>query len=106
MFLTASTVKGGTISYIVPMVSHVDHTEHDVHVIITEQGVAGLGGLPPRRRAQQVSNRCAHPGYRPALQDYLDRTTATGPGKHTPHLPGEALSWHVRYLHEGTMRPG
>ena len=106
MVLTASTVKGGTIAYIVPMVSHVDHTEHDVHVVITEQGVAGLHGLPPRRRAQQVINRCAHPGYRPALQDYLDRTTATGPGKHTPHLPGEALSWHVRYLHEGTMRAG
>jgi len=45
------------------------------------------------------------PDYRPALQDYLDRTTATGPGKHTPHLLGEALSWHVRYLHEGTMGP-
>ena len=41
----------------------------------------------------------------PALQDYLDRASATGPGKHTPHLLGEALSWHVRYLQEGTMRP-
>jgi menaquinone-dependent protoporphyrinogen IX oxidase len=106
MFLTPSTVKGGAISCIVPMVSQVDHTEHDVHVNITEQGVAGLRGLPPRRRAQQVINRCAHPDYRPALQDYLDRTTATGPGKHTPHLLGEALSWHVRCLHEGTMGLG
>jgi succinyl-CoA:acetate CoA-transferase len=106
MFLTPSTVKDGTISCIVPMVSHVDHTEHDVHVIVTEQGVADLRGLPPRRRAQQIISQCVHPDYRPALQDYLDRATATGPGKHTPHLLGEALSWHVRYLHEGTMRPG
>jgi succinyl-CoA:acetate CoA-transferase len=104
MFLTPSTAKGGAISCIVPMVSHVDHTEHDVHVIVTEQGLADLRGLPPRRRAQQIIDHCAHPGYRPALQDYLDRATATGPGKHTPHLLGEALSWHVRYLHEGTMR--
>jgi succinyl-CoA:acetate CoA-transferase len=104
MFLTPSTAKDGAISCIVPMASHVDHTEHDVHVIITEQGVADLRGLPPRRRAQQIIDHCAHPDYRPALQDYLDRATATGPGRHTPHLLDEALSWHVRYLHEGTMR--
>ncbi len=106
MFLTPSTAKNGSISCIVPMVSHVDHTEHDVHVIITEQGIADLRGSPPRRRAQQIIDHCAHPGYRPALQDYLDRATATGPGRHTPHLLGEALSWHARYLEEGTMRPG
>jgi succinyl-CoA:acetate CoA-transferase len=105
MFLSPSTAKNGSISCIVPMASHVDHTEHDVHVIITEQGIADLRGLPPRRRAQQIIDHCAHPGYRPALQDYLDRATATGPGKHTPHLLDEALSWHVRYLRDGTMQP-
>jgi succinyl-CoA:acetate CoA-transferase len=105
MFLSPSTAKNASISCIVPMVSHVDHTEHDVHVIITEQGIADLRGLPPRRRAQQIIDHCAHPGYRPALQDYLDRATATGPGKHTPHLLNEALSWHVRYLRDGSMRP-
>ena len=105
MFLSPSTARNGAISCMVPMVSHVDHTEHDVHVIITEQGVADLRGLPPRRRAQQIIDHCAHPSYRPALQDYLDRATATGPGRHTPHLLGEAFSWHVRYLREGTMRP-
>jgi succinyl-CoA:acetate CoA-transferase len=105
MFATPSTASNGTISCIVPMVSHVDHTEHDVHVIVTEQGLADLRGLPPRRRAQQIIDHCAHPGYRPALQDYLDRATATGPAKHTPHLLPEALSWHVRYLEKGTMRP-
>jgi succinyl-CoA:acetate CoA-transferase len=105
MFLTPSTVKDGTISCLVPMVSHVDHTEHDVHVIVTEQGLADLRGLPPRRRARRIIDQCAHPDYRPALHDYLDRATATGPGRHTPHLLGEALSWHVRYLEQGTMQP-
>jgi succinyl-CoA:acetate CoA-transferase len=104
MFLTPSMAKGGAISCIVPMVSHVDHTEHDVHVIITEQGVADLRALAPRRRAQQIIDHCAHPDYRPALQDYLDRATATSLGKHTPHVLGEALSWHERYLRHGTMR--
>jgi succinyl-CoA:acetate CoA-transferase len=105
MFLTPSMAKYGAISCIVPMVSHVDHTEHDVHVIVTEQGLADLRGLPPRRRAQQIIDHCAHPDYRPALQDYLDRATASSAGKHTPHLLDEALSWHVRYLQQGTMRP-
>ena len=104
MFMTPSTAKNGAISCLVPMVSHVDHTEHDVQVIITEQGVADLRGLPPRRRARQIIEHCAHPDYRPALLDYLDRATATGPGRHTPHLLEEAFSWHGRYLGEGTMQ--
>jgi succinyl-CoA:acetate CoA-transferase len=106
MFLTPSTAKGGAISCIVPMVSHVDHTEHDVHVIVSEQGVADLRGLAPRRRAQRIIDHCAHPDYRPALQDYYDRAMASRSGKHTPHLLAEALSWHVRYLDNGTMQPG
>ncbi len=104
MFLTPSTAKGGAISSIVPMVSHVDHTEHDVHVIITEQGVADLRGLAPRRRAQKIIDQCAHPDYRPMLQDYLDRASASASGKHTPHLLDESLSWHARFLRDGTMR--
>ena len=104
IFVTPSTAKDGLISCIVPMASHVDHTEHDVHVIVTEQGFADLRGLPPRRRAQEIIDHCAHPDYRPALQDYLDRAMATTRGQHTPHLLDEALSWHVRYLRDGTMK--
>jgi len=104
MFMSPSTAKGGRISCIVPMASHVDHTEHDTHVVVTEQGLADLRGLPPRRRAQVIIDRCAHPDYRAELQDYLDRATATSVGKHTPHMLGEALSWHARYLKDGTMQ--
>ena len=103
-FVAPSMAKAGAISRIVPMVSHVDHTEHDVHVIVTEQGLADLRGLPPRKRARQVIDRCVHPDYRAALEDYFDRALATAPGKHTPHILSEALSWHDRYLREGTMR--
>lgn len=87
------------------MVSHVDHTEHEVHVIITEQGVADVRGLGPRRRAQKIIVNCAHPDYRPMLQDYVDRASASALGTHTPHPLDEALSWHARYPREGTMRP-
>jgi succinyl-CoA:acetate CoA-transferase len=109
MFLTASTAKGGAISCIVPMVSHVDHTEHDVQVIVTEQGLADLRGLSPRQRARVVIERCAHPDYRPALRDYVARAESAGrsgkAGLHTPHLLDEALSWHSRYEREGRMLP-
>jgi acyl-CoA hydrolase len=77
LFVTPSQARGGAISCLVPMVSHVDHTEHDVHV---------------------------HPDFRPALEDYFDRADTASSGKHTPHLLDEALSWHRRYLDQGTMR--
>lgn len=103
IFMTPSTAKGGTISCIVPMVSHVDHTEHDTQVIVTEQGLADLRGLSPTQRARVLIEKCAHPDYRPALQDYFERALRDAPGKHTPHLLDEALSWHTRYLKTGHM---
>ncbi len=104
VFMAASTAHDGAISRIVPMVSHVDHTEHDVHVVVTEQGLADLRGLAPTKRARHIIEHCAHPDYRDALRDYFDRALAQAPGKHTPHLLEEALSWHVASLREGTMR--
>jgi succinyl-CoA:acetate CoA-transferase len=104
-FLTPSTAKNGAISCIVPMVSHVDHTEHDVAVVVTEQGLADLRGLSPRQRAKVIIERCAHPTYRPMLQDYFERALHDSRGKHTPHLLNEALSWHQRFLDTGDMRP-
>ena len=103
-FVTPSVAKGGAVSCIVPMVSHVDHTEHDTQIIVTEQGLADLRGLSPRKRAQLIIDRCAHPEWRPLLQDYFDRAQRQG-ARHTPHLLGEALSWHQRCLETGSMRP-
>ena len=104
IFMTPSTAKDGKISCIVPMASHVDHTEHDVQVIVTEQGLADLRGLSPRQRAQVVIENCAHPDFRPALHDYFGRAMEGGGGRHTPHLLQEALSWHLRYQQTGSMR--
>ena len=104
IFVTPSLAKGGTISSIVPMVSHVDHTEHDVQIIVTEHGLADLRGLSPRQRAQLIIDQCAHPDYRDALRDYTERAWRDGPGRHTPHLLDEALAWHTRYLQTGSMQ--
>jgi succinyl-CoA:acetate CoA-transferase len=106
-FLSPSTAKGGAISAIVPMVSHVDHTEHDVDVIVTEQGLADLRGLAPRDRAPRIIENCAHPSFRDQLRDYFERAFEARPtARHTPHLLDEALSWHQRYLDTGSMAPG
>lgn len=103
-FLSPSTAKGGAISAIVPMVSHTDHTEHDVHVIVTEWGLADLRGLSPISRAKQIIENCAHPDYRDALRDYVERACKERPhARHTPHILTEALSWHQRFLETGKM---
>ena len=104
IFYANSTAKGGIISSVVPMVSHVDHTEHDVDIIITENGIADLRGKAPRERALEIINHCAHPDYRPMLLDYFERACKATHNAHTPHIIGEALSFHERLLETGSMK--
>ncbi|MZP28387.1 succinate CoA transferase [Heliobacterium undosum] len=101
-FCTKSTAKDDKISSIVPMVSHCDHTEHDVDVIVTEQGLADLRGLSPRERALKIIENCAHPVYKPQLLAYYEE--ALQRGGHTPHVIEKALSWHAKFVKEGTMK--
>lgn len=101
VFVTKSQAKAGAISSVVPMVSHVDHTEHDVDILVTEAGLADLRGLAPRERARLVIGNCAHPDWQAPLLDYFDRACARG--GHTPHLLEEALSWHLRLRDTGRM---
>ncbi|MCE1273575.1 MAG: acetyl-CoA hydrolase/transferase family protein [Chlorobiales bacterium] len=103
IFMTPSQAKNGQISCIVPMASHVDHTEHDVQIIVTEQGLADLRGLSPNQRAKVIIENCAHPKFKDALLDYHKRAFEGSFGRHTPHLLDEALSWHRRFVTEGKM---
>ncbi len=101
VFLCPSTAEGGSISRIVPFCSHVDHTEHDVDVIITEYGVADLRGLTPRERSRLIIDKCAHPAYRGPLSDYL-RRAERGRG-HEPHDLASAFAMHIGYMERGAM---
>ena len=105
MIMTPSIAKQGDVSSIVPMCSHIDHTEHDVHVIVTEMGVADLRNKSPRERAVEIINHCAHPKYKDMLLNYYEQAIKKSSinGYHTPHLLTEAPSWHQRYLETGTM---
>lgn len=105
IFMTPSTAKGGAISAIVPQVSHVDHITQDVQVLVTEQGLADLRGLAPKQRAALIIEKCAHPDFRPMLEDYYARALVSSYGKHAPSLLTEALSWHQRFIETGSMRP-
>nr|WP_295922805.1 succinate CoA transferase [uncultured Dyadobacter sp.] len=102
IFVTESVSKQDTISRIVPMATHVDHSEHDVDIIVTEQGLADLRGLTPREKALAVINHCSHPGYRDTLLDYFLR--ACQKGGHTPHLLGEAFQLHQNLAQTGSMK--
>ncbi|PNE26016.1 acetyl-CoA hydrolase [Tannerella sp. oral taxon 808] len=99
IFTTPSTAKGGKISSFVPMVSHLDHSEHSVKVIISEYGVADLRGKSPVQRAREIIERCAHPDYRPLLHAYLDR----GVKGHTPQSLDACFAFHRAFIETGDM---
>ncbi|GAA4777659.1 acetyl-CoA hydrolase/transferase family protein [Olivibacter ginsenosidimutans] len=103
IFVTQAASKENQISHVLPMVSHVDHTEHDVDILVTDVGLADLRGLAPRERAQVIIDHCVHPDYREALQSYFERAKQER-GGHTPHLLEEAFSWHTRFRETGSMK--
>lgn len=103
VFVTKSVAKGGRISTVVPFVTHVDHSEHAVDVIVTEQGIADVRGLAPVERAQLIIDHCSHPDYREELRAYFEE--ALKRGGHTPHVLEKAFSFHERYASNGTMKP-
>ena len=85
---------GRTISCVLPTISHVDHTEHDIKCIVTEHGYATNFSIrSPRVRARDIIDRCAHPHFRPLLHDYV---TLAGEGDE-PRLttvPAIGDWWH------------
>jgi succinyl-CoA:acetate CoA-transferase len=103
VFATKSVAKGGKISSIVPMVSHVDHNEHDVDIVVTEIGLADLRGLAPRERAQRIIDNCVAEPYKGMLREYV--IEANRGGGQTPHVLEKAFLWHVRYRESGSMLP-
>lgn len=100
IFTCPSVAKGGLISSIVPFVSHQDHSEHDVNIIVTEQGVADLRGKSPIERAQTIIENCAHPDYKQLLWDYL-KIAKMGQTRH--YLPA-AFAMHDTLARKGDMR--
>jgi succinate CoA transferase len=101
--VTPSTAKNGAISAIVPMVSHVDHNEHSVDIVVTEYGLVDTRPLTPRQVAEAIIKTCAHPAYRDMLWDYYQRALRVT-GGHEPHLLSEVFRFHQRYLASGDMR--
>lgn len=104
IFLTTSTAKNGDISCVVPMCSHIDHTEHDISIIVTEQGVADLRNKSPKEKAIEMINNCAHPDYRPLLMAYFEEACRETKYAHTPHLIGRCHEFHERFLKTGSMK--
>jgi len=100
ILMAPSIAKGGKVSTVVPMASHVDHNEHSVQVVVTEQGLADLRGLGPIERANKIIDHCAHPTYR----DYLHRYIEEAPLGHIRHDLGKAFDLHRAFMETGDMR--
>ena len=100
IFTAPSTAKDGKISAIVPMVSHVDHSEHSVKILITEHGIADLRGKSPIQRAEAIINNCVDPQYKGLLNDYLK----LGQKGHTPQNMTAALAFHDTFIKTSDMR--
>lgn len=102
IFSTPSTAKGGSISSVVPMVTHADHTEHDTMVFITEQGVADVRGLSPVKRAKLIIEKCAHPDFKDQLYEYL--RMAQRKSGHMPVDLRHAFDMQANFEMYGTMK--
>jgi succinate CoA transferase len=100
VFLTPSTAKSGAISCIVPKVTHEDHNEHSVKIVVSEYGVADLRGKGPHKRAEEIIEKCAHPDYRPLLREYLRR----GVQGHLPQDIYACYAFHHALKETGNMR--
>ena len=103
-FMTPSTAKNGTISSIVPLVSHVDHTDHDTMFFVTEQGIADLRGLSAEQKAIAIIENCAHPDFRSELKSILNYGKSKAKGMHIPLALSKAFSFHERLEKENTMK--
>ena len=99
IFSCPSIQKGGKISAIVPMASHIDHSEHSVKILATEQGVADLRGKNPIQRAETIIENCVHPMYKELMWDYLKLSK----GGHTPHTLRAAFALHEAFMETGDM---
>ena len=82
------------------MVTHVDHNEHDVRVIVTDQGVADLRNKAPMQRAREIIENCVHPDYKQLMWDYL-KICRQG---HMPHNLKAAFAMHQTFQELGDMR--
>jgi len=100
IFTCPSTAKGGAISAIAPLCSHMDHSEHSVQVLITEQGVADLRGLDPSERAKSIITNCAHPDYKDLLRKYY-QSSSQG---HTRQSLDSAFAFHKAFIETGNMK--
>ena len=99
IFTCPATAKNGSISAIVPMCSHMDHSEHSVQVLVTEHGIADLRGKDPRERATAIISNCVDPSYQDLLWTYF-RLTENG---HTPQSFRSAFAFHETFLQCGDM---
>jgi acyl-CoA hydrolase len=100
IFTCKSTAKNNCLSTIVPLCTHIDHSEHSVKVLVTEHGVADLRAKTPVERANAIIDNCVHPEYRSILRKFL----SFGGKSHEPVDIFRAYDMHRAFQQCGDMR--
>ncbi|MDR2721055.1 MAG: acetyl-CoA hydrolase [Puniceicoccales bacterium] len=100
IFTCKSTAKNGCLSTIIPMCTHIDHSEHSVKILVTEYGVADLRAKTPIERANAIIDNCVHPEYRDVLRKFL----SFGGKSHEPVDIFKAYNMHRAFQQCGDMR--
>jgi acetyl-CoA hydrolase len=100
IFTCPSTQKDGSISTIVPVVGHVDHSEHSVDIVATEHGVADLRGKDPSARAEVIISNCVDPQYRDLMRAYVKGCGVV----HAHGNPDKAFIFHQAFQRFKDMR--
>ena len=99
-FCNSFNGENGDISAIAPKVSHENHSEHSVKIVVSEYGVADLCGKSPIQRAEEIIENCAHPDYRQQLCDYL-KLQKKG---HTPQNIYACYEFYKEFMEKKTMK--
>jgi len=60
---------------------------------VTEQGLADLRGLSPKRRARLIIDNCAHPIFSRRYRNIRAGAEIFVRGQHTPHILDEAFTF-------------
>jgi acetyl-CoA hydrolase len=101
----SKTDKTG-ISCVLPKCTHIDHTEHELDVIVTEQSLADIRGLGHVERAKLIIEKCAHLSYKDQLLDYLklaQKITQGRGARHEPQILSKVYKMRENFEKNGTM---
>ena len=89
------------------MCAYIDHTKHDLDVIVTEHGLTDMRGLCPVKRARLLIDMCVHPDFKDQMREYLNiaiQVTQSMAACHEPQILSKVFKMQENLKKKGTMK--